>query len=319
VLDDAGLAVTRTEYLPFGETWFQEGDTKNEPKYNSHELDKESGFYFYNARHYDPEIARFVTPDTVIDGELSTQGWNRFAYVHNNPIRYKDPTGHWKVDKNDIVNYTDEKGSAHSSLLHSGTVTKGDTLWSISKKQLETEIGKKNVTNKLINSRVNAIKAVNGLKDSKIKPGKKLITGFQDKNFGKEALEAPPFDPIMDGAMILAGGGVGKKAAQESLSKIAADTIFNQGAKRLALRESGKLIEHSTSNLVKGLLKAADNKTRALAAKELYYKFGATKTAAGLAGAAEVFSGIAPSPPQTKKQATGAVIKELYDRFTGAK
>jgi hypothetical protein len=36
-----------------------------------------------------------VTPDTVIDGEDSTQGWNRFSYVHNNPIRYKDPTGHF--------------------------------------------------------------------------------------------------------------------------------------------------------------------------------------------------------------------------------
>lgn len=31
----------------------------------------------------------------MIDGEYSTQGWNRFSYVHNNPIRYKDPTGHW--------------------------------------------------------------------------------------------------------------------------------------------------------------------------------------------------------------------------------
>ena len=64
------------------------------PKYNSQELDKETGYYFYNARHYDPEISRFVTPDSVIDGETSTQGWNRYAYCHNNPIKYVDPTGH---------------------------------------------------------------------------------------------------------------------------------------------------------------------------------------------------------------------------------
>jgi len=88
------MVVTSHEYLPFGEDWITEGNTKNAPKYNSQELDKESGYYFYNARHYDPEIARFVTPDTVIDGELSTQGWNRYAYCHNNPIVYKDPTGH---------------------------------------------------------------------------------------------------------------------------------------------------------------------------------------------------------------------------------
>jgi RHS repeat-associated protein len=106
VTNDSGLVVTSHEYLPFGEDWITEGDTKNAPKYNSQELDKESGYYFYNARHYDPEIGRFVTPDTVIDGELSTQGWNRFAYVHNNPIRYKDPTGH---SGNDIHFYDTKK------------------------------------------------------------------------------------------------------------------------------------------------------------------------------------------------------------------
>ena len=34
----------------------------------------------------------------MIDGEYSTQGWNRFSYVKNNPVRYKDPTGHSKKD-----------------------------------------------------------------------------------------------------------------------------------------------------------------------------------------------------------------------------
>ncbi|WP_155716814.1 glycohydrolase toxin TNT-related protein, partial [Leptospira santarosai] len=62
--------------------------------YNSQELDRESGFYFYNARYYDPGIARFTSADTIIDGEFDTQGWNRFSYVKGNPIGAKDPSGH---------------------------------------------------------------------------------------------------------------------------------------------------------------------------------------------------------------------------------
>jgi hypothetical protein len=85
------------------------------------------------------------------------------------------------------------------------------------------------------------------------------------------------------------------------------------------LRESGKFVEQTTVNLVKGLFKAGSNETRALVAKELYYMFGATKTAAGLAAAAEIYSGTAPSPPETRRQTIGATIQELYDRFTGAK
>jgi RHS repeat-associated protein len=94
VTDDSGDVVTRMEYLPYGETWFQEGDESNAPKFNSQELDSETNFYYYNARFYDPSICRFVTADTVIDGEGSAAGWNRFSYVKNNPIIYKDPTGH---------------------------------------------------------------------------------------------------------------------------------------------------------------------------------------------------------------------------------
>jgi len=69
-------------------------EVRNNPKYNSQELDRETNFYFYNARYYDPEVCRFVTADNIVDGELSAIGWNRYAYVKGNPVVGKDPTGH---------------------------------------------------------------------------------------------------------------------------------------------------------------------------------------------------------------------------------
>ncbi len=125
VTDDNGIPLTRFEYLPCGETWFQEDMTgfegENTPKYNSQELDTETNLYYYNARHYYPEVARFVTPDTVIDGEGSTQGWNRFSYVKGNPIICKDPTGH------EIVEGGGRKGS-------SWNIKKDDTFSGIASK-----------------------------------------------------------------------------------------------------------------------------------------------------------------------------------------
>ncbi|UOG58933.1 RHS repeat-associated core domain-containing protein (plasmid) [Leptospira noguchii] len=97
VLDDEGNTLSQMQYLPYGETFVQRGDLNFSPKYNSQELDRESGFYFFNARYYDPGIARFTSADTIIDGEFDTQGWNRFSYVKGNPIGAKDPTGHCSV------------------------------------------------------------------------------------------------------------------------------------------------------------------------------------------------------------------------------
>ncbi|KXZ29959.1 hypothetical protein AYB33_02555 [Leptospira santarosai] len=94
VLDEEGNTLSQIQYQPYGETFVQRGDLNFSPKYNSQELDRESGFYFYNARYYDPGIARFTSADTIIDGEFDTQGWNRFSYVKGNPIGAKDPTGH---------------------------------------------------------------------------------------------------------------------------------------------------------------------------------------------------------------------------------
>ncbi len=49
VVNEQGKPISRTEFYPYGESWFQEGNENFAPKYNSQELDKESGLYFYNA------------------------------------------------------------------------------------------------------------------------------------------------------------------------------------------------------------------------------------------------------------------------------
>ena len=41
----------------------------------------EFSYKIKGAIRIDPEISRFVTADTIIDGDLDTQGWNRFSYV----------------------------------------------------------------------------------------------------------------------------------------------------------------------------------------------------------------------------------------------
>ncbi|MDY6970477.1 MAG: RHS repeat-associated core domain-containing protein, partial [Spirochaetota bacterium] len=94
IVDDSGMPVSSMEYLPYGEVWIQEGDNRFSPKYNSQEFDDETNFYYYNARHFDPVISRFVTADSYVPDVMNTQSWNRYSYAFNNPIIYKDPTGH---------------------------------------------------------------------------------------------------------------------------------------------------------------------------------------------------------------------------------
>jgi len=39
------------------------------------------GLMDYNARMYDPLLARFIQPDTIIPSESSPQSWNRYSDV----------------------------------------------------------------------------------------------------------------------------------------------------------------------------------------------------------------------------------------------
>ena len=74
----------------------------------------------YNARHYDPTLARFPMADPVLDGT------NRYTYVRNNPLRFTDPTGNVCYDsgpkKGQCYEGADGEGSAQSSQQEAASV-----------------------------------------------------------------------------------------------------------------------------------------------------------------------------------------------------
>ncbi len=65
-------------------------------RYRSYYYDTETCLYYLESRYYDPELCRFLNPDTIDylgDGE-ELHNYNLFAYCGNNPVMYSDPTGH---------------------------------------------------------------------------------------------------------------------------------------------------------------------------------------------------------------------------------
>ncbi|MCI0553338.1 MAG: RHS repeat-associated core domain-containing protein, partial [Anaerolineae bacterium] len=75
------------------------------------------GLMFYNARWYDSSLGRFAQADTIVPGGV--QGYDRYAYVNNSPLKYTDPSGHdaWWCEGNDLCMY---------DWLNNNTTTGGD-------------------------------------------------------------------------------------------------------------------------------------------------------------------------------------------------
>jgi RHS repeat-associated protein len=95
----SGTILGSHEYFAFGTEI--SGNTKENPesrmKFTGHERDSFGGpteqLDYMHARYYSAQWGRFLSPDPVFGEVRQPQGWNRYAYVFNNPIKFVDPLG----------------------------------------------------------------------------------------------------------------------------------------------------------------------------------------------------------------------------------
>lgn len=105
-----GASGSRHDYFPFGEEVGADigGRTTNQgyvqfdgvrQRFTSEERDPETGLDYFGTRYYSSAMGRFTSPDIPFTGqwEQDPQSWNLYTYVGNNPLKYIDPTGMYRI------------------------------------------------------------------------------------------------------------------------------------------------------------------------------------------------------------------------------
>jgi len=96
--DASGNRVGELRYKPYGETRYIWGVTRTDRRYTGQREEAGLGLYDYGARFYDPLLGRFLSADSIVPQAGNPQTLNRYSYVLNSPLNYRDPSGHTPID-----------------------------------------------------------------------------------------------------------------------------------------------------------------------------------------------------------------------------
>ncbi len=81
-------------YEPWGGVRWQDGVMPTDFGHTGQRAEA-FGLLDYNARYYSPMLQRFISADSLVPNPGAPQALNRYAHAGNNPLRYRDPSGHW--------------------------------------------------------------------------------------------------------------------------------------------------------------------------------------------------------------------------------
>lgn len=100
IYNAAGTRLAEYAYDAFGNCTIIYGSSAtiagiNPIRYRSYYFDRETGLYYLNARYYNPQWRRFISPDsTSYLNPATPNGLNLYCYCYNDPVNYADPSGH---------------------------------------------------------------------------------------------------------------------------------------------------------------------------------------------------------------------------------
>jgi RHS repeat-associated protein len=96
--DSQGQLLNQYSYDIWGNPITVNETVQNPFRYSGELWDETTDLQYLRARWYDPSMGRFINEDTY-EGEMGNPlSLNLYTYVHNNPLIYIDPTGHWNTN-----------------------------------------------------------------------------------------------------------------------------------------------------------------------------------------------------------------------------
>ena len=110
ITDCDGTVLNHYAYDAFGNRTVEEETVENRLGFAGEMLDAVTGQYYLRARFYNPVIARFLSEDTYYG-----DGLNLYAYCHNNPVGYVDPSGHICEEKYNAVKSLREQDGSNAA------------------------------------------------------------------------------------------------------------------------------------------------------------------------------------------------------------